>query len=369
MAYSHGRHDRTLGRPAARRPPRRAALGSAHGDAPARLQGTRDSDWPDVRLHVVTGKGGTGKTTVAARPRARARRRRPAGRCSSRSRAGRASPSSSTRPPLPYEERRSPSAPGGGEVYALAVDPEEALLEYLHMFYKLRAAPGRTLRPDRAPSTSPRPSRPGLRDVLLTGKVKEAVAGRRRAGTPAYDAVVLDAPPTGRIARFLNVNARGRAGSPRSGRSAARRTRHGGAAVAADRRAPGDAARGDAGAGDRSTASPSCARVGLPVGGVVVNMVRAPLLPPSRPAPPPARAARPSTRRRRWARRRPASTRRRRDSSTALLAEAAEHAARVALEERERDGARRARPADVRAAAAARRRRPRRRCYELAELR
>ena len=22
--------------------------------------------WPDVRLHVVTGKGGTGKTTVAA---------------------------------------------------------------------------------------------------------------------------------------------------------------------------------------------------------------------------------------------------------------------------------------------------------------
>ena len=26
----------------------------------------RDSDWEGVRLHVVTGKGGTGKTTVAA---------------------------------------------------------------------------------------------------------------------------------------------------------------------------------------------------------------------------------------------------------------------------------------------------------------
>ena len=25
----------------------------------------RDSDWEGVRLHVVTGKGGTGKTTVA----------------------------------------------------------------------------------------------------------------------------------------------------------------------------------------------------------------------------------------------------------------------------------------------------------------
>ena len=27
---------------------------------------TRDTDWDGVRLHVVTGKGGTGKTTVAA---------------------------------------------------------------------------------------------------------------------------------------------------------------------------------------------------------------------------------------------------------------------------------------------------------------
>ena len=27
---------------------------------------TRDTDWDGVRLHVVTGKGGTGKTTVSA---------------------------------------------------------------------------------------------------------------------------------------------------------------------------------------------------------------------------------------------------------------------------------------------------------------
>ena len=33
-----------------------------------RLRGvsSRDRDWDGVRLHVVTGKGGTGKTTVAA---------------------------------------------------------------------------------------------------------------------------------------------------------------------------------------------------------------------------------------------------------------------------------------------------------------
>jgi anion-transporting ArsA/GET3 family ATPase len=42
--------------------------------------------------------------------------------------------------------------------------------------------------------------------VLLTGKVKEAVVRRGKDGKPAYDAVVLDGPPTGRIARFLNIS-------------------------------------------------------------------------------------------------------------------------------------------------------------------
>jgi anion-transporting ArsA/GET3 family ATPase len=51
-----------------------------------------------------------------------------------------------------------------------------------------------------------------VRDVLLTGKVYEAVRRRRDhkargpGAVPAYDAVVLDAPPTGRVVRFLNVN-------------------------------------------------------------------------------------------------------------------------------------------------------------------
>jgi anion-transporting ArsA/GET3 family ATPase len=50
---------------------------------------------------------------------------------------------------------------------------------------------------------------PGVRDVLLTGKVYEAVqrprSGRRK-NQVTYDAVVLDAPPTGRIGQFLGVN-------------------------------------------------------------------------------------------------------------------------------------------------------------------
>ncbi len=49
---------------------------------------------------------------------------------------------------------------------------------------------------------------PGVRDVLLTGKVYEAA--KRRTGDKSsrfvYDAIVVDAPPTGRITRFLGVN-------------------------------------------------------------------------------------------------------------------------------------------------------------------
>jgi len=41
--------------------------------------------------------------------------------------------------------------------------------------------------------------------VLLTGKVKESVTRTNPDGRLAYDAVVLDAPPTGRIRRFLDA--------------------------------------------------------------------------------------------------------------------------------------------------------------------
>src|SRR5204863_505509 len=107
-------------------------------------------------------------------------------------------------PPLPYEERKIAPAPHGGEVRALAVEAEGALLDYLAMFYHLGPA-GRALRRlgavDFATTIAP-----GMRDVLLTGKVKEATT-RVERGRRVYDAVVLDAPPTGRIGRFLNVTA------------------------------------------------------------------------------------------------------------------------------------------------------------------
>jgi anion-transporting ArsA/GET3 family ATPase len=158
--------------------------------------------WP-TRLHVVTGKGGTGKTTVAAAlALALARDGGHVLLVEVEGRQGIAQLFGLH--PLPYVERRIATTGDGGEVRALAVDAEEALLEYLDLFYKLGMA-GRALRKIGAVDFATTIA-PGLRDVLLTGKVKEAVT-RTADGRRVYDAVVLDAPPTGRIGRFLNVTA------------------------------------------------------------------------------------------------------------------------------------------------------------------
>ena len=161
------------------------------------------NDWPDVLLHVVSGKGGTGKTTVAAAlALALARDGRDVMLMEVEGRQGLAQLFDT--PPLPYEERRLASAPGGGEVWGLAVDPEEALLEYLELFYNLRRAGGVLRRMGAVEFVTT--IAPGLRDVLLTGKAVELVRRRDKQHARAYDAIVLDAPPTGRITRFLNVN-------------------------------------------------------------------------------------------------------------------------------------------------------------------
>ena len=160
-----------------------------------------------VRLHIVTGKGGTGKTTVAAAlALALARQGKRVLLTEVEERQGISQ--TFDVPPLGHEETRIVHERGGGELYGMSVDVRESLMEYLQKFYKLGRA-GSVLEKVGAVDFATTIA-PGLRDVLLIGKVYEA-AGRRGSSRqhdrPVYDAVVLDAPPTGRVVRFLNVNA------------------------------------------------------------------------------------------------------------------------------------------------------------------
>src|SRR5262245_63848632 len=146
---------------------------------------SRDTDWEGVRLHVVTGKGGTGKTTVAAAlALALAAEGGKVLLMEVEGRQGIAQLFDC--PPLPHEERKVAVAPGtpgraGGDVYALAADPESALVEYLETFYNLPHA-GRALNRlgvvDFVTTIAP-----GMRDILMTGQACQAP--RRRVGERA----------------------------------------------------------------------------------------------------------------------------------------------------------------------------------------
>jgi len=238
------------------------------------------SDQPErpfegVRLHVVTGKGGTGKTTVAAAlALALASNGRRTLLCEVEGRQGVARLFDC--PPLPYEETHLAVAPAGGDVFGLAVEPRAALMEYLEICYTLGKRAGRIL--DRMGAIDFATTiAPGLRDVLLTGKVYEAVR-RRERGRPVYDAVVLDAPPTGRIAKFLNVN------SEVSGLAKVGPIRKQADSIMSVLKSPATAVHlvtllEEMPIQETIDGAGELRATGLPVGGVIVNQMRDDLLP------------------------------------------------------------------------------------------
>lgn len=281
MARTPGQADRPT--------PEEAPAGGfgAHGpgspDGENAPDGGRGRDWEGVRLHVVSGKGGTGKTTLAAAlaialaaEGGRTLLIEVEGRQGIAEMFGIAA--------LPYQERKIAAVTpaqlglpgkGSGEIFGLAIDTELALLEYLDMFYKLGRA-GKALQKvgfvDFATTIAP-----GVRDVLLTGKACEAARRKGPDGRRAYDAIVMDAPPTGRITRFLNVNSEV-AGLARIGPI------HGQAqAVMRVLRSPETAVHlvtllEEMPVQETVDGVADLQEAQLPVGGVLVNMVRPPVL-------------------------------------------------------------------------------------------
>lgn len=149
------------------------------------------------RLLLVTGKGGVGKSTVAASlalAAVRSGRRTCLVEVEGRQTFSRLFDTS----PWGFEEREF--RPG---LFGMSVDPEASLAEYLDLFYGAKRISKLVVGSTAVEFATT--AAPGIKDVLLIGKVKEMERRRDADGHFAYDCIVVDAPPTGRIVNFLRA--------------------------------------------------------------------------------------------------------------------------------------------------------------------
>jgi anion-transporting ArsA/GET3 family ATPase len=149
----------------------------------------------DRRLLLVSGKGGVGKSSLAAAlalAGARSGRRT----CLVEVEGRQTAPATFETAPWDFTEREF--RPG---LFGVSIDPEASLTEYLSQFYgakRITRLVAQTPAVEFATQAAP-----GIKDVLLIGKIKEVERRRHPDGRFVYDLIVVDAPPTGRIVGFL----------------------------------------------------------------------------------------------------------------------------------------------------------------------
>lgn len=148
---------------------------------------------------VVSGKGGTGKSTMAAALATAATR---SGRRVLLAEVeGRGQVAATLGVPDPgFKEEQTPDG-----FAVLSITPQAAAAEYLHLYFGMDRVARALIRAgvlDQLIGTVP-----GFRDLLACGKLYEITHVRRTSsrdrGRPGYDLLVVDGPPTGQIGSFL----------------------------------------------------------------------------------------------------------------------------------------------------------------------
>jgi anion-transporting ArsA/GET3 family ATPase len=161
-----------------------------------------DTDLLSRRLLIVTGKGGVGKTTLAATLGVLAARR---GIDTVVIETGR----DAALPPLLAEDGPALEAGDGRtpvrvspHLYTLHIDPEIALTEYLELQVRVRALVRLGVR--NAAFQRLLDAAPGWRELITLGKIWH-LQSREKDGAPLWPLCIVDAPSTGHGLSLLSV--------------------------------------------------------------------------------------------------------------------------------------------------------------------
>jgi anion-transporting ArsA/GET3 family ATPase len=87
-------------------------------------------------------------------------------------------------------------------IYGLSMQPKESMQEYLRLFLRL---PGFSLKPLEGFIEYTSHAIPGLKEILVTGKVAWEERSRLDDGTPKWDLIIVDGAPTGHVVSQLGA--------------------------------------------------------------------------------------------------------------------------------------------------------------------